>query len=113
MGKALPIYLIFSLCLVGIQKVGEGGSGNGGSGDGYEITAIIRPLTPLVVEAAYAEEKDLIAAIDKVINCAYIFQGASEGEDGLAIFWTWAGAGLLKDNYTPKDFKNMKMAYYQ
>ena len=113
MGKALLIYLIFSLCLVGIQKVGEGGSGNGGSGDGYEITAIIRPLTPLVVEAAYAEEKDLIAAIDKVINCAYIFQGASEGEDGLAIFWTWAGAGLLKDNYTPKDFQNMKMAYYQ
>lgn len=113
MGKALLAYLIFSVCLVGIQKIGEGGSGNGGSGDGYEITAIIRPLTPLVVDAAYAEEKDLIAAIDKVINCAYIFEGASEGEDGLAIFWTWAGSGLLKDNYTPKDFQNMKMAYYQ
>ncbi len=109
-GKAIVIYLAFSVFLVGFQKIGEGGIGGG---DGYEITAIIRPLTPLVVEAAYAEEKDLIARIDKVINCANIFQGASEGENGIGIFWRWANNGLIKDNYTREDYHNMKKAYYE
>lgn len=108
--QILFTYLIFSIFLTGFQKVGEGGVGGG---DEYEITAIIRPLTPLIVEAAYAEEKDLIAAVDKVINCANIFQGASEGENGIGIFWRWAGNGLIKDNYTREDYRNMKRAYYQ
>lgn len=110
---ALLVYLSFSVVLVGIQKIGDGWNGSGGRGDGYEITAIIRPLTLLVVDAAYAEEKDLIAAVDKVINCAFIFQGASEGDNGLDIFWKYGGEGLVTDSYTQEDFHNMKMAYYQ
>lgn len=105
--KVLALYLVLSIVAVGIQKVGEQ------SGDEYEITAIIRPLTPLVVEAAYAGETDLIADIDKVINCAYIFQGASEGETGIGIFWRWSGNGLVKEGmYTEEDYRNMMKAYY-
>lgn len=111
--RGILVYLSFSIVLVGIQKIGDGGTGSGGRGDGYEITAIIRPLTPLIVEAAYAEEKDLIAIVDKVINCAFIFQGASEGENGIGIFWRWGGEGLVTDNYTEEDFQNMKKAYFQ
>ena len=100
-------FLALSIVAVGIQKVGEG------EGDGYEITAIIRPLTPLVVEAAYAEETDLIAAIDKVINCAWIFEGASKGENGLGIFWGYIGNGLIKDGqYTDEEYRDMLKAYY-
>ncbi len=105
--KVLVSFLALAVVAVGIQKVGEG------EGDGYEITAIIRPLTPLLVEAAYAEETDLIAAVDKVINCAYIFQGASEGENGLGIFWRWIGEGLVKDGqYTDEEYQDMLKAYY-
>lgn len=111
--RAVLIYLSISIVLIGIQKIGDGGTGSGGRGDGYEITAIIRPLTPLVVEAAYAEEKDLIAMVDKVINCAFIFQGASEGENGIGIFWRWGGDGLVSDSYTEEDFQNLKRAYFQ
>lgn len=111
--RAIAVYLSFSVVLVGIQKIGDGWNGTGGRGDGYEITAIIRPLTVLVVDAAYAEEKDLIAAVDKVINCAFIFQGASEGDNGLDIFWKYGGEGLVTDSYTQEDFHNMKMAYYE
>jgi len=109
-GKAVLTYLALSVVLVGIQKAGEGT----GRGDGYELTAMIRPLTPLVVEAAYAGETDLIADIDKVVNCAYIFQGASEGESGIGIFWRWAGDGLLKEGYyTREDYRVYKQAYYK
>ena len=111
--RAVLIYLSISIVLVGIQKIGDGSTGSGGKGDGYEITAIIRPLVLLVVDAAYAEEKDLIAAVDKVLNCAFIFQGVSEGENGIGIFWRWGGDGLVKDNYSPEDFQNMKKAYFQ
>lgn len=105
--RMIVTYVVLAVVAVGIQKVGEG------EGDGYEITAIIRPLTPLVVAAAYAEETDLIADIDKVINCAYIFQGASEGETGIGIFWRWVGEGLIKDGqYTDADYQNMLKAYY-
>lgn len=106
-GTAILIYLAFSVFLVGFQKIGEG------SGNGYEITSIICPLTPLVVEAAYQGETDLIAEVDRVINCADIFEGASEGQNGIEIFWRWSGNGLTKDNYTEEDFRAMKRAYYQ
>lgn len=110
LAAALLAYLACSVLLVGIQKVGEGE----GRGDGYELTALIRPLTPLVVEAAYAGETDLIADIDKVVNCAYIFQGAAEGESGIGIFWRWGGEGLLKEGmYTREDYRAYKQAYYQ
>jgi len=110
LGAAVLVYLACSVLLVGIQKVGEGT----GRGDGYELTALIRPLTPLVVEAAYAGETDLIADIDKVVNCAYIFEGASEGESGIGIFWRWAGDGLLKEGmYTREDYRAYKQAYYK
>lgn len=107
LAKVIVSFLALSIVAVGIQKVGEG------EGDGYEITAIIRPLTPLVVEAAYAEETDLIAAIDKVINCAWIFEGASKGENGLGIFWGYIGNGLIKDGqYTDEEYRDMLKAYY-
>ncbi len=107
-GRVILTYLAFAVVLVGIQKVGEGRE----RGDGYELTAMVRPLIPLIVEAAYAEETDLIAAVDKVVNCAYIFQGASEGQNGLEIFWRWFGSGLMKDNYTREEYQEFKNAYY-
>ena len=108
-GKVLIAYLVIAVAMVGVQKVGEGTDRS----DSYELTAIIRPLTPLVVEAAFAGEQDLIDQVDKVVNCAYIFQGASEGENGIGIFWRWSGQGLLKDDYTREDYRNFKKAYYQ
>lgn len=108
--KAILWYLLCALFLVGFQKIGEGGIGGS---DGYEITAMIRPLTPLLVDAAYAEEKDLIAACDKVLNCAYMFQGASEGENGIGIFWRWAGEGLVRDTYNREEYRAFKQAYYE
>jgi len=107
--KIAVAYLVIAVAMVGVQKIGEGTE----RGDNYELTAIIRPLTPLIVEAAFCEEKDLIAAVDKVVNCAYLFEGASKGENGIGIFWEYTGNGLLKDNYTREDYQNYKKAYYE
>ena len=107
LAKQIGFYLVCTLVLIAGQKQGESDGG-----DSYEITSVIRPLTPLVVEAAFAGETDLIADVDKVINCANIFQGASEGENGLGIFWRWVGNGLIKDNYTAEDYRDFKRAYY-
>mgnify|MGYP006865375605 CR=1 FL=1 len=105
--QAILLSLAFGMLLVGIQKVGEGKE----RGERYELTALIRPLVPLLVEAAYEEEQDLVKTIDQVVNCAYIFEGASLGMNGIEIFWGYLEQGLMRDTYTPEEYREFQMAF--
>ncbi|MCI8374555.1 MAG: hypothetical protein HFI29_03845 [Lachnospiraceae bacterium] len=105
--QAVLLFLVFGILLVGIQKVGEGKE----RGERYELTALIRPLVPLLVEAAYEEEQDLVKTIDQVVNCAYIFEGASLGMNGIEIFWGYLEQGLMRDTYTPEEYREFQAAF--
>lgn len=108
--RVMICYVALAAALVSVQKIGEGQ----GRSDGYELTSIIRPLTVLVLNANYEGETDLLEDVDKVVNLAYIYEGAAEGKNGLAIFWDYGGDGLLKEGqYDREDYANYKKAYYR
>lgn len=108
-GRAILIYLCFGLLLVGIQKVGEGKE----RGERYELTAIIRPLVPLLQEEAYQGKADLVKIVDNVVNCAYIFEGVSQGMNGIEIFWAYQEQGLMRDTYSPEEYREYQSAFLQ
>lgn len=81
------------------------------SGDQYEITSMVLPIAPLLVEAEQNQETELINTIDKVLDTRIMIQGYQQGKSGINIFWS--EPELIHGDYTSEEYSEFKSAYYQ
>lgn len=99
-------YLICALCLFVPQTVGDKLT----SGNQYDLTSVVLPLVPLVNEAYGREDCEAqLKAIDQVIDVEIAVQGATEGKNGISLFWSEPD---FQRSYTDEQYRAFKGAYY-
>lgn len=81
------------------------------SGDQYEITSMVLPIAPLLVEAEQNQDTKLITAIDEVLDTELMIQGYQQGKSGINIFWS--EPELIQKDYSTQEYSEFKSAYYQ
>lgn len=104
--KQIILYIILFVILFVPQKAGEKIT----SGDQYELTSVVLPLVPLVLEAKEDNCQDLLEKIDTVVDIDVIERAAKEGKNGISMFWSEPDFQRV---YTEQDFASFKSAYYQ
>jgi hypothetical protein len=104
--KRIILYLICAVILFVPQKIGEKIT----SGSQYELTSVVLPLVPLVVEADRQGETELLAQIDQVVNVPLILEKAPEGKSGISMFWS---EPEFQRDYSAEEFSAFKAAYYK
>lgn len=104
--KQIILYIILFVILFVPQKAGEKIT----SGEQYELTSVVLPLVPLVLEAKEDNCQDLLEKIDTVVDIDVIERAAKEGKNGISMFWSEPDFQRV---YTEQDFASFKSAYYQ
>lgn len=101
------LFVLLTLLLLVPQQLGNKLT----SGNEYDLTSMVLPLVPLVHEAVkYPQNQELLEKIDQVINVELADKGAVEGRSGISLYWSEPD---FKRDYTPKQYRAFKKAYYQ
>ena len=98
------LYFIAFVILFAPQKIGEKMT----SGDQYELTSVVLPLVPLVLQAQEDGADDLLAEINLVVDTDVISRAAAEGKNGINMFWSEPD---FQRSYTSEDFARFQSAY--
>ncbi len=107
-GKQILLYIIMLVILFVPQKIGEKMT----SQDQYELTSIVLPLVPLVIEADAdsAANEELLSQINLVVNTDVLLDAASRGKNGISMFWSEPN---FQRQYGSTEFATFKSAYYK
>lgn len=81
------------------------------SGDQYEITSMVLPIAPLLVEAEQNQDTELMNTIDEVLDTEIMILGYQQGKSGINIFWS--EPELIQQDYITQEYSEFKSAYYQ
>ena len=104
--RQILLYFIIFVILFVPQKLGEKMT----SGDQYELTSVVLPLVPLVLEAQKNGEEDLLSEINLVVDTDVISRAAAEGKNGINMFWSEPD---FQRSYTSEEFARFQSAYHK
>lgn len=104
--KQIVLFIIMFAILFVPQKLGDKKT----SGDQYELTSIVLPLVPLVLEAQQNDEEALLEEINLVVDTDVLSRAAAEGKNGINMLW---GEPDFQRNHTTEEFACFKKAYYK
>ncbi len=76
----------------------------------YDLTGVLRPISPLIQQAAEDEQTEILTEIDKVINIDTIMNGYENGTDGIQLYWN-DRSQLIQNDFSDEDYNGFKLAY--
>lgn len=104
--KMIIVYLIIVAILFVPQKLGEKAT----SGDQYQLTSVVLPLVPLTLRAIQDGDMAILEDIDQVVDIRVIESAASQGKNGISMFWSEPD---FQREYTSEDFARFESAYHK